>query len=208
MDPEKVLARAKARGLDAIAITDHDTIDGAREALEIAQRRGDIQVIIGEEIDTRAGDILGVFIHEVILEEDPLEVISAIHEQGGIAILPHPFSKTLSIEQRVADALDACEGFNARHSSVPRAEGKEGDPRAVALAKQHGLTLTASSDAHFYREVARARTIVPASNLEDAKKAILAGNTAMSGRRSHPFNRLQSVALHTLRRLLHPEPED
>lgn len=207
MDPARVLDRARARGLDAIAITDHDTIDGAKEALEIAKRRGDIQVILGEEIDTKAGDIIAVFIQEVILTDDPLEAIAAIHEQGGVAILPHPFSKTQSIDEEVVRVLDACEGFNARHSRIPRVDGLRGEDRIVSFADHYDLGLTASSDAHFYHEVGAARTIVPASNLTEARLALLRGDTVLSGRRSPPFNRYAQVAMRTLQRLVHPEPD-
>jgi predicted metal-dependent phosphoesterase TrpH len=205
MDPAKVVRLAKARGIDAIAITDHDEIDGAREAQRAAG--GDILVILGEEIDTRAGDVLGLFLKEKIATDDPLEAIRAIHDQGGLAILAHPFTKTKSVEDRVARALDGCEGFNARHSTVPAMEGTEPEPRIASFAKEYDLSLTAGSDAHFYRELARARTIVSASTLDEAKEQIRRGNTVLSGRKSSPFNLLASAALRSMRALIHPEPE-
>lgn len=205
MDPARVVRVARARGLDAIAITDHGEIGGALEAREAAA--GSILVIVGEEIDTAAGDILGLFLREKIEAEDPMEAIAAIHAQGGVAVLPHPFSKRASIEDRVARALDACEGFNARHSGVASVEGTEGEPRVREFARRFDLSLTAGSDAHFAREIGRGRTIVPASSLEEAREAILRGETVLSGRRSSPFNLLASAALRSLRRLVHPEPE-
>lgn len=205
MDPAKVVRVAKARGIDAIAITDHDEIDGAREAAKAAG--GDILVIIGEEIDTAAGDILGLFLKERIVEHDPLRAIQAIHAQGGLAILAHPFTKTKSVDDPVARALDGCEGFNARHSELGSYEGSEGEPRVAAFARDYDLTLTAGSDAHFYRELARARTIVPASTLDEAKEQLQRGNTVLSGRKSSPFNLLASTALRSLKSLIHPEPE-
>jgi hypothetical protein len=77
MDPARVIRVAKARGLDAIAITDHGEIGGALEARKAAG--GDLLVIIGEEIDTDGGDILGLFLRERIEATDPLEAIEAIH---------------------------------------------------------------------------------------------------------------------------------
>ena len=153
MDPAKVVRVARSRGIDAIAITDHDEIDGAREAAKAAN--GDILVIIGEEIDTAAGDILGLWLQEKIVEHDPIEAIKAIHAQGGLAILAHPFTKTKSVDEPVA----------------------------------------------------RARTVVAASTLDEAKEQIRRGNTVLSGRRSSPFNLLASVALRSMKSLLHPEPE-
>lgn len=205
MDPAKVVRVARARGIDAIAITDHDEIDGAREAQRAAG--GDILVILGEEIDTRAGDILGLFLKEKIATDDPIEAIRAIHDQGGLAILAHPFTKTKTVDDRVARAIDGCEGFNARHSTVASIEGTEAEPRIAAFAREYDLSLTAGSDAHFYRELARARTVVSASTLDEAKEQIRRGNTVLSGRRSSPFNLLASAALRSMRSLIHPEPD-
>jgi predicted metal-dependent phosphoesterase TrpH len=205
VDPARAVRTAKARGLDAIAITDHGEIGGALEARAAAA--GEILVIVGEEIDTDAGDILGLFLREKIVTEDAMEAIAAIHAQGGVAVLPHPFSKSASIDDRVARALDACEGFNARHSKIASIEGTEPEPRIAEFAKRFDLSLTAGSDAHFVREIGRGRTIVSAGSLEEAKQAILAGNTVLSGRRSSPFNLLASAALRSLRHLIHPEPD-
>src|SRR5262249_20408900 len=148
MDPPKAVRVAKARGLAASAIPAHDEVEGAREARRAAG--GDLLVIVGEEIDTRAGDVLGLFLQEKIATDDPLEAIRAIHDQGGIAILAHPFTKTTSVDDAVARALDGCEGFNARHSGVPSIEGTEPEPRIAAFAREYDLSLTAGSDAHFY----------------------------------------------------------
>ncbi|HZE99321.1 MAG TPA: PHP domain-containing protein, partial [Planctomycetota bacterium] len=147
MDPAKVVRLAKARGIDAIAITDHDEIEGAREAQKAAG--GDVLVILGEEISTRAGDVLGLFLKERIVEDDPIAAIRAIHDQGGLAILAHPFTKTTTVDDPVARALDGCEGFNARHSEMGSYEGAEGEPRVAAFAREYDLSLTAGSDAHF-----------------------------------------------------------
>src|SRR5204862_2658494 len=179
-------------------------IEGGREAAKAAN--GDILVIIGEELDTAAGDILGLWLKEKIVERDPIEAIKAIHAQGGLAILAHPFTKTKSVDEPVARALDGCEGFNARHSGVPSIEGSEPEPRIAAFAREYDLSLTAGSDAHFYRELARARTVVSASSLDEAKEQIRRGNTVLSGKKSSPFNLLASVALRSMKSLIHPEP--
>lgn len=205
MNPAKVVRVAKSRGIDALAITDHDAIEGAFEARKAAG--GDLLVIIGEEISTRAGDVLGLFLQERIVEDDPIEAIRAVHAQGGLAILAHPFTKSKGIDDAVARALDGCEGFNARHSTVPSIEGSEAEPRVAGFAKTYDLALTAGSDAHFYRELGRARTIVSAGSLEEAQEQIRRGNTVLSGRKSSPFNLLASAALRSMRGLIHPEPE-
>ncbi len=205
LDPARAVRTAKARGLDGIAITDHNEIGGAFEARAAAG--GDLLVVVGEEIETRSGEILGLFLREKIETEDAEEAIRAIHDQGGVAVLPHPFSKTLSIEERVARALDACEGFNARHARMASVEGAEGEAKITAFALEYDLSLTAGSDAHFNGEIGRAKTIVAAASLEEAREQILRGNTILSGRRSSPVNRLATAALKSFKGLLHPEPE-
>lgn len=194
MDPARLVRVARARGLDGIAVTDHDEIEGALEARRAAG--GDLLVIVGEEVGTDAGDILGLFLRERIRTRDPLEAVRAIHEQGGLAVLAHPFAKNVSVDERVARAVDACEGFNARHS-----RGEPVEERVASFARAYGLALTAGSDAHAYRDVGRGRTIVPAASAEEARELIRRGHTVLWGRRASPFDRLARAARKFLRGL-------
>jgi len=207
MSPAKMVKIAKARGLDAIAVTDHGEVKGAYEAREEAAKY-QLPVIIGEELSTKAGDILGLFIKERITIEDPLEAIKMIHDQGGIAIMPHPFSGRLTIDERVAKAIDGCEGFNARHSKSKFIDNAIGEPDVASFALQYDLSLTASSDAHFYSEIGNARTIVEAKTLEEVKEAILRGETFLKGKRSHNMNLFASGLLKSFRYLINPVPEE
>lgn len=200
-----VLRAARRRGLDALAITDHDTIEGALEA----QRRagGHPLIIIGQEITTDAGDIIGLFLLEPVTSRDALEVIAHIREQGGVAVLPHPFQKTPSVPEEVARRLHACEGFNARYATIARVRDGRGDERSMHLAQEYGLTVVASSDAHTPRDVGRGRTIVSAATLEEARRALLAGRTAIEGERpSLPEYWLRRAGA-GLAELLDPLPE-
>ncbi|OHB74862.1 MAG: hypothetical protein A2Z34_03370 [Planctomycetes bacterium RBG_16_59_8] len=206
MDPEKLIRIARKRGLDGIAITDHNAIEGARETARIAP--DGFTVIIGEEVSTTSGDILGLFLREEIVTDDPIEAVDAIKAQGGVAILPHPFARSVAIDEKVARKLDACEGFNARYSRSRAIENNVGDELVVAFARQYDLTLVASSDAHFYREIGRARTIVPASNPDEIKDALLRGNTVLHGMRSSPLNRVASAVLKIARKMFNPVPEE
>ena len=137
-----------------------------------------------------------------------MRAIEAIHDQGGIAILPHPFIKSMSVAEEVARALDGCEGFNARHARIKSVDDGIGEAEIASFAQAYGLSLTAGSDAHFYRDIARARTIVPGNSLEDAKEGILKGNTILRGRRSSPFNYLASMSVQVMKRMVHPEPDE
>jgi len=104
--PADAIRIAKKRGLDGIAVTDHDTIRGGLEALKL--RPEDLDVIVGAEIKTDRGDVIGLFLNEEIRERDHIEVIEAIRRQGGVAVVPHPF-----------------DSMRARHSGSPtRTRGK------------------------------------------------------------------------------------
>jgi dephospho-CoA kinase len=156
-DPEDVVRRARAVGLDRIAVTDHDEIEGALRAREVDP----VLVVVGEEVRTAEGlDLIGLFLETRIPPGGTFrEVSAAIREQGGIVYLPHPFDARRGadpafLEDR-ADCVDAVEGFNARIHDPARNE------RAVAWARARCLPLGAGSDAHTLREIGRGRAIVP-----------------------------------------------
>ena len=77
------------KGLDGIAVTDHNSIKGAVEVVK--QAPSEVYIIVGAEIKTTIGEILGLFLNEEISSSNPLEVIDEIRDQGGLIILPHPF---------------------------------------------------------------------------------------------------------------------
>lgn len=156
-DPEEVLERALARGLDRIAITDHDRIGAA---LEMARRHPD-RIIPGEEVKTAEGvDVIGLYLQEEIPGGTPArETCSRIREQGGIVYLPHPFAPGKGGSGELAEALairlDVVEVFNSRlHRAIL-------NRRADEFADRHGLPGGAGSDAHSPGEVGRAWVDVP-----------------------------------------------
>ena len=84
-------AHCLARGLTGIAVTDHDTIEGA---LRLQERVRSLQVIVGEEVTTRDGDVIGLFLQERIPPGmSAQETMEAIHAQNGLVYLPHPFDQ-------------------------------------------------------------------------------------------------------------------
>lgn len=97
LNPHEAVLFAQNSGLDALAITDHDAIDTAYEALEFGIMEGiGVEVIVGQEITSKDGHMIGLYLKE---EVPPLlsagETVRNIHKQGGLAIIPHPFHEHL-----------------------------------------------------------------------------------------------------------------
>jgi predicted metal-dependent phosphoesterase TrpH len=139
-------ARAEQLGLDVVCITDHNVTSAAVAA---AERDIGARVIIGEEVRTPAGDIIGLFLTERIPYVLPLaQVVSLIRGQGGLVYLPHPFDPGRSslgeAAVRLCEAGDAdiIEAFNAKVEDQAR------NDRAAQLARRYGLPAGAGSDAH------------------------------------------------------------
>ena len=141
-----LLETAKQRGLGAIAITDHNEISGALEARERAKG---IKVIVSEEVKTALeGEVIGLFIEEKIPRGMTLkETIDAIHAQGGLAYVPHPFDRLHAIPDyehllKVVGDIDILEVFNAR--VAVRGFNEE----AQRFADKYRLVAGAGSDSH------------------------------------------------------------
>lgn len=155
--PEDVVRVARERGLDRIAVTDHDEIRGA-----FAARRLDPElVIVGEEVRTAEGpDLIGLFLTEHIPGGTPFRTVArTIREQGGVVYLPHPFDPYRGVQQEmlrtVAGCVDLVEGFNSR------VHGPARNQRAVSWARERDLPVGAGSDAHLLREIGRGRLVLP-----------------------------------------------
>ncbi len=143
---EVLLAEARARGLGAIAVTDHNEISGAHAAR--AQAEG-IAVIVGEEVKTaEQGEVIGLFIEEKIPRGMTLqETIADIKRQGGLVYVPHPFDRMHSVPDYehlldVLDDVDAIEVFN------PRVAITEFNDEAARFAAKYRIPAGAGSDAH------------------------------------------------------------
>jgi predicted metal-dependent phosphoesterase TrpH/glycosyltransferase involved in cell wall biosynthesis len=144
---EELLATAKARGLGAIAITDHNEISGAQEAR--AKADGDVKVIVAEEVKTaHQGEVIGLFIEEKIPRGLSLaETIAEIKRQGGLVYVPHPFDRLHAVPdyEHLLDVLadvDAIEVFN------PRVAFKPFNEEAARFAAKYRIVAGAGSDSH------------------------------------------------------------
>lgn len=142
-----LIRKAAAEGIAALAITDHDTMGGALEAVQAARGTA-IQIIPGAEYLTDCGDILGLFLKEEIKLKSAPEVVRAIREQGGISILPHPYHAHRNVEE-LAGMVDLIEVFNGRCSP-------EQNRKAEKLAAKFEKPCVAGPDAHFASEMVNA----------------------------------------------------
>jgi predicted metal-dependent phosphoesterase TrpH len=144
--PEEFAAAVVASGLDVVCVTDHNAIEGA---VELRDRLA-CRVIVGEELRTAAGEIIGLFLTQrVPMGISHLDAAKAIRDQGGVVYIPHPFdpmrrnlSEPALYELAEADLIDAVEVLNAKTSlsSLNR--------RAAEFAAEFGIVGGAGSDAH------------------------------------------------------------
>lgn len=175
LEPKKIIKIAKKRGLDGVAITDHNTIKGSLEAKKI-NKDHDFLVILGSEIGTEIGDITGLFLNEEIKSRDSLEVIAEIHEQDGIVVLPHPYRGHKIDELReILGRIELIEVFNARNNELQNHKADE----LVAYYEMHSI---AGSDAHFSSEIGLGRTIVKNEcAIKDVRMKMLKGEVEIVG---------------------------
>jgi hypothetical protein len=145
---------ARKAQLGAVCITDHDTIEGA---LRLREMNTGLQVIVGEEITTADGEVVGLYLERRISPGHSAEkTIAMIHEQGGLAYVPHPFSRNRrrhlrrSVLERLAPTIDIVEVFNAREVA------SSSNVQAFEFARAHDLPGGVGSDAHRRVEIGRA----------------------------------------------------
>ena len=165
------------RGLTHLAITDHDRIDGAMAARERAP--GGLTVIVGQEIRTTAGDLIGLFLNQAVAPGlSPHDAAVAVREQGGLVGLPHPYDRFRAGAgrpawagelERLVPLIDYVEAWNARLMLG------DGNARAAEFAAAHKLPGVAVSDAHTVLEVGVAYTVVPGlvTNPEELRAGLL-----------------------------------
>lgn len=181
LDPQEIVRIAKIRGLNGIAITDHNTIKGAQEATRYETEY--FKVIVGAEIMTEKGEITGLFLSEEVASRKCREVIAEIRGQGGMVIVPHPFDglrrSAFHITKEYVSLVDAIEGFNSR--CVFQRYNKA----AIKFAAQHNLPVVGGSDAHYANEIGLAGIIIHSDNI---RRAILQSELQLFGKRSSVLN--------------------
>lgn len=168
--PKELILYAKKAGLDGVAITDHDRIDGA---LKIAKETKDLLIILGMEISSLNGHVIGLNIQEQVPKNLSVEeTIDRIHELGGLAIACHPKAVfKASLGQKTIREFDAVEVINA--SAIPFGRSVK---KAQEIAARLGLPQVAGSDAHYAPEIGAAYTLIEADfNCDEVVKALSKG---------------------------------
>jgi len=181
--PDKILKYADKRGIDFLAITDHDTIRGGIETEKLAPSR----IIVGEEISTSDGELLGLFLNEAIPSglsvEESIDMVKA---QGGLVIAPHPYSVICPCLKDLIHKLyiDGIEVFNAFH--------RDGiiNRKATEENKKIKNASIAGSDAHTERMVGNAYTLFEGNTVEEFYKAVKKKKTIPQG---HVTSMVQTI---------------
>ena len=187
MSPEDTVAYiARQTDLRVVAITDHDTAEGALLARNYAQRNGlPLEVIVGQEVSTDEGDVVGLFLSSTLpCYATAAEAITAIHAQGGLAVAVHPFSRWATFNNMKGvgskifdlpfDAVEVRNGFptnllsNALSTWLNRAIGQR-------------LPELGGSDSHAPYTVGQAWTEFPGHNAADLRRAIEGGRVRAGG---------------------------
>ena len=174
--PKDLVSCAKRRGLDAVAVTDHNRVDGA---LKMAKET-DFLIIPGVEISSLHGHIIGLNLREPVdrgLSAD--ETVDRIHDLGGLAIACHPFARLKgSVGKHVTGRFDAVEAINA--SAFPFGSSTR---KAHQLAERLQLPKTAGTDAHYGPVIGKAYTTIEAEpNPESIAMAIAKGKCEVAGK--------------------------
>lgn len=187
--PEKYVETCLKQGIDCVVVCEHNNIRGALAVREIAA----FKVIVGEEVRSREGEIMGLFLREEIPPGlTPEETVRRIKEQGGLVLVPHPFDRLRNEHmaegalERLLPDVDIIEGFNARTTF------RGDNERAARFAQEHGLAVSAGSDAHSRGELGRAYVEMP--GFEGPQEFLQAL------RQGRIVGRLSSPAVHLLSR--------
>lgn len=160
--PKDLLRFAEKNNLDAIFVTDHETIAGSLIIQEYFEQSGSkTQVILGAEYKTDVGDMIGVFLKKEVKERTYREFIVNVKEQGGVVILPHPFKYRTKIPIDDFTGIDYIETFNSRTTD-------QEDKLAKKLARDKICAQIAGSDAHFKGELGNC--YITFDSLDDFRK--------------------------------------
>ncbi|MFC6975989.1 PHP domain-containing protein [Halomicroarcula sp. GCM10025709] len=199
--PERLLARASEVGLDAVVVTDHDTVEGARIVADLAPDYG-LVGIVGCEVSTADGHLLALGVDEAPEPGRPLpETARTVQADGGVAVVPHPFQRSRhGASAGAIDDVDGIEVYNAHALTNLR------NRQAERFASVRAYPAFGGSDAHRTSGIGRAATAVRLAETAVSERAILdgmrAGRTAAIWRRFSRWQFLTKVVENAKRKTL------
>ena len=189
-----ILKTARVKKLDVIAISDHDTVEGSKIAIKESKKYDDLLVIPSMEVSSSKGHILALGVEEIIEKNlSPVDTIEKIHENGGLAIIPHPFnfyrSGLFSKTNPNLLNFDAIEVLNAKFF-VGYTNNK-----AKKYAIQHKIPPMGASDSHILDTIGACYSEVNCNfDIESILKAIKKNNVNAKGKGNSYFrNRFKRI---------------
>lgn len=181
VEPKTLVKVAAKAGLSGIGVTDHNTIKGGLEAKKYENET--TQVIVGSEVLTDKGEVIGLFLTEEIKSTEFRKVVNEIKAQNGIVVVPHPFDgvRSTSLHPDTSDVIyiDNVEVFNSR------CVRQHYNDLAMDYALENGLNIIAGSDAHFENEIGNAGVTTES---QDIREAVLKGEFTVFGKKSNIIN--------------------
>lgn len=155
LEPKVLVQHALRKGINILAITDHDTVQGSFAVLkEVKQRGNKIFVVPGIEVKTSGGNIIGIFIREEIKSRQIFEVIDSVKDQGGLTVLSRPYRRGRKPRKEILSKIDLIEVFNGRAT-------EQENRLALGLVEKTYKGIVAGSDAHFAFELGRVSIKLP-----------------------------------------------
>jgi predicted metal-dependent phosphoesterase TrpH len=181
--PIQILQTAKQKGLDGIAITEHNNIKSWNDYRIAGQKLG-MHIIFGEEIKTKQGDILAYFITSPIEKGlDAKDTLDLIHKQGGIAVLAHPFHLFEKFKDNPKDYINLIDGVEVFNARCPF---RFSNKKARDFANDNNLAHIGGSDAHFCQPIGDGFTeVVGAKTLDEFKNGIIKKESIGVGKTSN-----------------------
>lgn len=205
--PKNIIKRAKSIGLDMIAISDHNTVKGSKTAIDLSKNMDNFLVVPSIEISSSEGHILGFGVKSNIPKGlSPEETVEKIHEENGIAIIPHPFSSYRSglffnNKKTMDNLIKSIEGVEVKNARYIIGHSNH---KSEKLANKHDLAKIGSSDSHFIESIGNCYTEVDTdnkSNIDDVIQAIKSKKTIAKGNRTSNYLIAKEVFNKKIRRI-------
>lgn len=184
LKPRNIITTAVRKGINCVAVTDHDTVKGGLELVKEASKLEGFIAIPGIEVKTDVGDVILLFVFEEVKINRFDELIDYAKSVDAITVLAHPYRKHVMVEE-LAVKVHVIEALNARCL-------RSANSRAMSLALKLSKPIMAGSDAHSAFEIGKAVTIMEGFDEDDVRRGLLKGDARILGSESNPLVHLLS----------------